>query len=533
MIVGESPRDANGFELVASADEVRRMDHAAMSELGVEGLVLMELAGAAAARAIRVRLGGLSGKAVILCGAGNNGGDGYVVARHLAMMGFAVRTLALAEPRAGTDADTNRRIWQRLLEADAQSPAPRHEHRVAERGATARMRHFLGHANVIVDALFGTGLTRPLEGAALELVMAANEAQHGLKVALDLPSGLCASTGRILGDTIAVDLTVTFGAMKRGLLLGDGPRVAGEVEVVAIWPTPAIEAVGASMRRATVESMARLVPHRSPEGHKGTFGHVAVLGGVRGMDGAAILSARGAARSGAGLVTWVAPRSMGSLAVGSQADGTLEVERPPELMRADWGPGAPLPTRANVLVCGPGLGRSEDARALWEVALSDARPVVLDADGLNLLSEAPRTRERWILTPHPLEAARLLGTSVEVVQADRVAAAQTLADRYGAVVILKGARSLVAAPTPAAHVPVLVDVAEPALAVGGSGDVLAGLVGGLMAQGLGDWDAALLGTWTHAHAGRDAGLGQGSRGVFASEIADRVPAVLSELEASR
>lgn len=528
MITGDSPRDANGFELVASADEVRRMDRAAIDEFGVDGLVLMELAGAAAARAIRLRLGGLGGKAVILCGAGNNGGDGYVVARHLAMMGFAVRTLALAEPKAGTDADKNWRVWRRLLETDAKSSNPRHEHRVAERGATARMRHFLGHANVIVDGLFGTGLTRPLEGAALELVGAANEAQHGLKVALDLPSGLCASTGRRLGDAFGADLTLTFGAMKRGLVLGDGPRVAGEVEVVAIWPVPAIEAVGASMRLATAEAMARLVPQRPPEGHKGTFGHVAVLGGVRGLDGAAILSARGAARSGVGLVTWVAPRSS-----GPQAEGPHEVERPPELMRQDWEPGASLAARANVVVCGPGLGRSEDARALFEAALADTRPLVMDADGLNLLSEAPRTRESWVLTPHPLEAARLLATSVEVVQADRVAAAQALADRFGAVVILKGARSLVAAPVSMSRVPVLVDVAEPALAVGGSGDVLAGLVGGLMAQGLGALDAALLGTWTHAHAGRDAGLGQGSRGVFASEIADRVPSILSELEASR
>ena len=524
-MLGESPRDADGFELVASADEVRSMDHVAIHDFGVEGLVLMELAGAAAARAIRLRLGGLTGKAVVLCGAGNNGGDGYVVARHLAMMGFAVKTLALAEPRAGTDAEKNRQVWQRLLEVDSSLDTPRHEHRVAERGATARMRHFLGHANVIVDALFGTGLARPLDGAALELVVAANEAQHGLKVALDVPSGLDASTGQILGDVFVADLTVTFGANKRGLLLGDGPRVSGEIEVVAIWPLPAIAKVGASMRRATAEALSRLVPARTPEGHKGTFGHVAVLGGVRGMDGAAILSARGAARSGVGLVTWVAPCSS-----GAEANGPIEVERPPELMRLDWTASTPLPSRAEVLVCGPGLGRGDDARVLLDLAVSDPRPLVLDADGLNLLSEAPRTRKDWVLTPHPLEAARLLSTTVDAVQADRVAAAQMLADRFDAVVILKGARSLVTAP---ASVPVLIDVAEPALAVGGSGDVLAGLVGGLMAQGLGTRAAALLGTWTHAHAGRDVGLGQGSRGVFASEIADRLPAMLTELEASR
>ncbi len=517
MIPGssEGPRDADHDELVASADEATRIDGAAMA-WGIDGHVLMELAGAAAARSIRLRLGGRPGKAVILCGTGNNGGDGYVVARHLAHHGFAVRTLALGAPRSESDAERNFVIWQRLLAHDAASPDPRHEHRLAERGATARMRHFLGHANVIVDALFGIGLARPLEGAAAELVEAANTTEHGLKVALDVASGLDATTGRVLGVAFEADLTLTFGVMKRGLLLGQGPSLSGEVEVVDIgWPWPALDAVTTTLRRLTSEAMRPLVPARDPAGHKGTFGHVLVVGGSAGMEGAAILAARGATRSGVGLTTWVA--------LPSALTSPPEVERPPELMRAFFD--GVLPARPDVLVCGPGLGRSEAARSLLDAVLADPRPLVLDADGLNLLAERaqPVSRVDWVLTPHPLEAARLLDTTVDLVEAERVGAAETLSRRFGAVVILKGARTLIAAPTGPTRI---LDLAEPTLATGGSGDVLAGLVAGLMAQGLGPRDAACLGAWVHGHAGRDAGLGQGQRGVFAGEIADRIPLTL-------
>lgn len=517
MIFGASdgPRDPSLNELVATAEQVRSLDSEAMA-WGVQGLVLMELAGAAAARAIRLRLGDRPGKAVILCGTGNNGGDGYVVARHLADQGFAIRTLALGAPRPGSDAEKNHTIWQRLLAHDAASGSPRHEHRLAERGATARMRHFLGHANVIVDALFGTGLARPLDGAAQDLVEAANTTEHGLKVALDIASGLDATTGQVLGVAFRADLTLTFGVLKRGLLLGEGPSLSGELEVVSIgWPRPAIDAVPTTLRRLTEGAMRRLVPTREAHGHKGTFGHVLVLGGTRGMEGAAILAARGAARSGVGLTTWVAP--------GGETTAPLEVERPPELMRTAFG-GA-VPGRPDVLVCGPGLGHTEEARSILEAVLADPRPLVLDADGLNLLAERPELIDRsgWVLTPHPLEAARLLGTTAAQVQADRVTAATTLAETRRAVVVLKGAQTLVAAPD---HPTVLLDLAEPTLATGGSGDVLAGLIGGLIAQGSDPFEAACLGVWVHGHAGRDAGLGQGQRGVLASEIADRIPTVL-------
>jgi hydroxyethylthiazole kinase-like uncharacterized protein yjeF len=526
--VSESPCDSEGFELISTPSEVREMDARTITEWGLSGETLMELAGAQAARLIRERTGGVPGKAVVLCGVGNNGGDGYVVARHLHSAGWSVQVVALGEPREGTDAAKNHARWLRLGEI-----------RVAERGATARMRHWLNHGNVIVDALFGTGLARHLEGAALELIEAANAARHGLKVALDVPSGLDSDRGTILGAAFEADLTTTFGLMKTGLLLGAGPAVAGEIAVVDIaFPRGVIDAVGARARRANEGGLARLIPKRSPEGHKGSFGHVGVIGGAHGMSGAAILAGRGALRAGAGLCTWIRPDFGPAPEANAAPEG---LERPAELMTAPLD-GA-LPLRPTVLVVGPGLGRSDAAKALLPVVLADPRPAVYDADLLNLLAECAAdlnplaesdAPDRFalvgtsrVLTPHPLEAARLLGIDVTAVQNDRLASAETLSKLTGAVVVLKGARSIVASP---GHPSVLIDIADPTLAVGGSGDVLAGAIAGLMAQGAAPRAAALVGTWAHAAAGRDLGADIGQRGVLASEIADAIPRALAALE---
>lgn len=510
---GDWPRDRDGYLLLATQDEVRRMDQLAIAggwghqAPGLPGRLLMELAGAGAARLIRDRAGGLRSKAVILCGPGNNGGDGWVVARHLQAAGWTVRCVALAEPKAGGDAHVNFALWQALGG----------EIRMAERGATARMRNWLNHANAIVDGLFGTGLARPLEGAAAELVQAANEAEHGLRIALDVPSGLDGDRGRVLGVAVRADLTVTFGVPKLGLYLGAGPEHCGEIATVDIgWTQPVLEAIGATARLADEHSIAPLVPARPGGGHKGTFGHVGVVGGFPGTEGAAALAARAAFRAGAGLVTWSSPESQ------------EVVERPAEIMRVPFEDA--LPDRPTTLVVGPGLGRGERAARAVELALADPRPQVFDADGLNLIAEDDRLSAlagARVLTPHPLEAARLLqADDRDAVQHDRLAAALTLAERAGATVILKGQNPIVAAPE---HPPVIFDLTEPTLAVAGSGDVLAGIVGAFIAQGLTPRDAALLGVFVHGRAGRSCGMGQAERGVLAGEIADAVPAAIERM----
>lgn len=503
--MNESLRDARGFELVARADEVREMDRRTIEGLGVPGRVLMELAGAAAARHVAARVGDVPGRAVVLCGAGNNGGDGYVVARHLVDRGWQVVCIAAASGDGlGGDARVNHDLWVELGG----------EVRPLGARATAAMRHLIGHADVVVDALFGVGLSRPIEGALAELIAMANEASHGLRVAVDVPSGVDASTGQVLGEVVfRAGMTVTLGAGKSGLYTAPGADHAGEVAVVAIGiPRSVAFSVGASHRLATAEGITRLLPARRADGHKGTYGHVGVLGGFDGQQGAAELAARAALRVGAGLATWATP---------SEAPSRIA-----EIMHHDLRGG--LPVRADVFVVGPGLGVTASSSEYLDAALADGRRLVLDADALNLLATASRVAEAagHVITPHPREAARLLGTNTAAVQADRLAAHARLVAATGAVVILKGARSIVGGPEGPA---VIFDLPTATLSAGGTGDVLAGAVAGLIAQGSAPLDAALVAVWLHAAAGRMVGLGRADRGALASEVADALPRAIDGL----
>ena len=503
-------RDERGFEVIALAREAREMDRATIEDLGVPGRVLMELAGAGAARLIRERTGGRPGRAVVLCGGGNNGGDGYVIARHLVDAGWSARCLALAHPaRLRGDAAANHTLWAQLGG----------EVRVlAGARISAGAASWIGHADVVVDALFGTGLARPLGGLAARLVEVANARARGLRVAVDLPSGVACDTGAVAGVAFRADLTATFGAAKLGLLLHPGAALAGEVAVVDIAiPRAVAESVGAGWRLADERAVAALLPARPVAGHKGTFGHVGVVGGFAGQEGAALLAARGALRGGAGLVTWTHAKDIASPA------------RPAEVMAHSLASGAPDP-RSTVLVVGPGLGTGPDAAQALVACAAAGRPLVLDADALNLVAAGEASAPRGaVLTPHPAEAARLLGVTTAEVQADRPGAARALAERYHATALLKGAVTLI---TAAGDGPsYLVPIAEPTLATGGTGDVLAGLLGALLAQGLAPIDAAVSAALVHALAGRHAGRGRGRQGALASEIADAVPVVIDQLRA--
>ncbi len=498
------PRDARGFELLALPAQVREMDRRTIEDLAVPGRVLMELAGAGAAREIMARTGGVPGRALALCGGGNNGGDGYVIARHLRDAGWRVQCVAAAPTeRLGGEARANFRLWERLGGVTLNA---------ADEAAELPAR--MGHADVIVDALFGTGLSRGVEGAAAALIEMANGVTRPLKVAVDVPSGVHAGTGAALGVALRADVTTTFGVSKVGLHQGGGASLAGDVVVVTIGlPREVVEEVGAVARLANPEAVAALLPSRAADGHKGSYGHVAILGGFAGKGGAARLAARGALRVGAGLVTWATPGAPPS--------------RDAEVMHHDLDEG--LDPRATVFVVGPGLGTDAVAGAVLDGALADPRPKVLDADGLNLLAARDERGGRvagQVLTPHPREASRLLGCSVADVQRDRLAAARVLVDRFGAVVVLKGARTVVAAPGEA---PVLFELPAPALSQGGTGDVLAGAIGGLVAQGAAPFEAALAAVWIHAQAGRLRGAGRADRGVLASEIADALPEVIDAL----
>ena len=499
--------------------EMRAIDRDAIERVGIPGRTLMETAGRAVAEAI-ARFYPEKCRPLIACGGGNNGGDGYVVARVLAEQGRGVlpRVLELANPSAqSAEAKANREL---LAAVGVES-------RSAENAAGVAA--MLEASDLVVDAVFGTGLTRPVEGRVADVLRAL--ASSGLPcVAVDLPSGLSSETGRPLGMALEADLIVSLGLPKLGLaLLPTRARI-----LVADIGLPA-ESVERASVRAHVLSRAGadcLLPARALSGHKGSFGHVLVVGGSPGKTGAVLLAAQGALRAGAGLVSLAAPRSLYPIYASRLAEAMCVVLDDPAggVLAAPHVAALARELEArDVLVLGPGLGRDAGSAELVRALLALARvPAVVDADALNAFAgdlEALRCTAPRILTPHPGEAARLLGCSTAEIQDDRAAAARALAARSGAIAILKGARSVIATPEGELCVN---PTGGPGLAAGGSGDVLAGLVGALLGQGLRAWDAARVGAFLHGVAG-DLGPTVGG---LASELASRIPSAWQALAAA-
>lgn len=506
------------MRLVGSA-EMRAIDRAAIEGLGVPSLELMERAGRAVAQAAAA-LAAPGGGVVVVCGGGNNGGDGWVAARLLREAGWQVRALEL--------------VPAERLSSDAREMRGRAERAGVPAAAGIAGPLPAGPGDVVIDAIFGTGLSRPPEGAfagAIQAVAAARDG--GAKVlAVDVPSGLSADTGHPLGPCVRADATVTFAFQKRGLVLHPGPSFAGAVTVADIGiPAEAAARVPVEAE-LLVEGEARaLVPPRDPEAHKGDAGRVLVIAGSPGKTGAAHLALAGALRGGAGLVTLAARPPVLPLALAGRpeamslalpGDGPLAARDLPALVAAAEG--------VDALVIGPGIPRGPETCALLLELLERAgRAAVLDADALNALAEAPErlaaVSAPLLLTPHPGEMARLCGTTIAEVQADRLGLAARRAAAWGAAVLLKGARTVVAGPgTPPAVIP----TGNPGLATGGTGDVLAGLCGALLAGGLPPFDAGRAGAWVHGRAGDLAAARLGQRGLLAGDVAEALGAVWAE-----
>jgi ADP-dependent NAD(P)H-hydrate dehydratase / NAD(P)H-hydrate epimerase len=478
-----------------SAAQVRELDRRAIEGHGIAGRELMERAGAFALDAL-MRRWPASRSLTVICGAGNNGGDGYVVARLARRAGFSVRTLAVADPEA--------------LRGDAALACADYRREGGEiipwDGAGDP-----GGDGPLVDALLGTGLARELSGAFRAAVESINAAGRPV-IALDIPSGLHADTGRIMGVAVRAHLTTCFIGLKLGLYTGRGPACAGTVEFSNLGTPGALDrGMDPAARRLDAGALADWLPRRARDAHKGHYGHVLVIGGDEGMGGAVRLAAEAALRAGAGLV---------SVATRPAHVGAILAARPELMCHGVNGAEAlraPL-ARASVLAVGPGLGRAPWARDLLAAALESGLPCVLDADALNLLSEAATLpgNHRWVLTPHPGEAGRLLGSDAAAVERDRPAAARALRARYGGVVVLKGAGTLVCGAGTSLW---LCDRGNPGMASGGMGDVLTGLIAGLAAQ-LADLErAACAGVLIHALAADDAARG-GERGLVAGDLLD-------------
>ncbi len=490
-------------EALYSAAQAREIDRRAALDCGPAADPLMERAGAAAFDLLRRRWPRARRLAVV-CGPGNNGGDGYVVARLAQAAGITTWVMCPGEPgRLQGDAERARQqllgcgvpIWP-LCASD------------------------LARADVVVDTLFGTGLEREVQGEWLAAIQAINSC--GVPVlSVDLPSGLHADSGRVLGGAVRATATLGLIGLKAGMFTGYGREYCGDICLDSLGVSPqCMAAVAPLARRILADSLRCLLRPRPRYANKGYAGHVLVVGGGPGMGGAAHLAAAAAYRVGAGLVT---------VATHPGHAACLNSVRPELIVHGVEGAARlrTLLARADVIAVGPGLGQDDWARELWAAVQDSRLPQVVDADALNLLAASATARDNWILTPHPGEAGRLLNRSAGDVQDDRFAAVRAVAARFGGVCVLKGSGSLVAG---GVDEPIwLCDRGNPGMASGGMGDVLTGIIAGLVAQGLTALDAARLGVWCHAGAADAASAHGGERGLLAQDLLPGVRSLVNAL----
>lgn len=508
---------------VATASEMREIDNIAIHEYGIPGTVLMENAGVAVIRRLESIWESLADRRFcVLAGKGNNGGDGYVIARHLANQGAKVKVFLLGQKvDIKGDARINLDIIEKMGLDIIEIVSDRDWDKVKVAAA---------FSDCLVDALLGTGFRGEVNGDMAHIINIMNAAGKPV-MAVDIPSGVDADTGRICGTAVQATYTVTFGLPKPGLFLYPGAECAGEITVADIGiPTDVVSRKHIKQNIIMASTVRGILPRRSPAAHKGLNGRTLVIAGSRGLSGAAAMAAEGALRAGAGLVTLSAPGSLQSvLAVkltevmtkplAETETGGISREAASEMIN--------LASGSDVLAIGPGLGRHEEtAAAVREVITAAECPLVVDADALNalvgytnLLAECAALP---VLTPHPGEMARLTNLTVEAINADRVGVARQAASDWGSIVVLKGARTVVAFPDGEVYINT---TGNAGMATGGTGDVLTGVIAGLVAQGMSSHDAAVAGVYVHGLAGDIAAQG-GMVGMTAMDVLKAVPAAL-------
>ncbi|MCU0580470.1 MAG: NAD(P)H-hydrate dehydratase [Desulfobacterota bacterium] len=513
--------------ILTTASQMREMDRRTIEELGIPGLVLMENAARGVVQVIN-RLYPEIRSVAVLAGKGNNGGDGLAVARCLHLQGLAVVVyLAGAETALKGEAAAN-------LALALGCGVPVLE--IPEQAGPSWMKEQWSDTDLLVDALLGTGLEKEVSGLYRELITVLNSLPTP-KVAVDIPSGLSADTGQPLGVCVEAAVSVTFGLPKRGQLLFPGSRFVGRLLVADIGiPAVFYPAPEDRVELLAGDDLALWLPPRPPDGHKGTFGHALILAGSTGKTGAAALTAAGALRVGAGLVTVGLPSSLNPILEVKLTEAMTEplTEGEPGCL------GLPaLPRLREILegkkalALGPGISTAPGPQALVRALLKEkiSIPLVIDADGLNALAGDPETLAalagRAILTPHPGEMSRLTGKSVQEIQRDRIGTAREFAREYGVVLVLKGARTVIAEPAGGVF---LNPTAHPVLGSGGMGDVLTGMIAGWLAQGAGLLPAAALGVFQHGAAGQRLADARGGGGILASEVADSLPELIAHPE---
>ncbi len=483
---------------ILTQKEARLLDEISVDELGVSEYELMSRAGKGA-HCILQECWPNAESIQVICGPGNNGGDGYVLATEALHSGLSVVVESFGLPKTET-------AMQAFRDYD----------RNGGQVNFIEENSFHAKGDVIVDALLGIGLTRAPEGKMREVIEIVNKS--GIPVlSLDVPSGLNADTGQPLSVAFQADVTATFIGIKAGLLSGNGREHAGSIRLDTLdLPDKVFDSVDYEIRLIDEGELKEHIPRRSANTHKGSAGRVCIVGGNRTMEGAVQMAGEAALRSGAGLVS-VATRA------------NLTAARCPEMRifevncLEEW---QEVYLGMHAIGIGPGLGQDDWAKRIWEAATGQTEiPLVVDADALNLLADKPFHRENWILTPHPGEAARLLDTTVSEIQGDRYAAAKSIAKKFDGVAVLKGAGTIIASQAGVW----ICDRGNPAMATGGTGDILTGVISALIAQGVPLVSAAKMGVWLHAKAGDECAAKDGQLGLLATDLLPEIRKELNRL----
>lgn len=532
---------------IVTSGQMQALDRTSIEEIGIPGVVLMENAGRGTADAMEQEYGPVRGRTVcVFIGPGNNGGDGLVIARHVAQRGGRPFLVFLTNPeKFSGDAATNAKICKKL---GFIAYAIHHEDEVRQLKELIRQFHFSHPVHSLVDALFGTGLSRKTVGyfsGVIQFINSLSGDRQWPVVAVDIPSGLCADTGTLLGHTVRADLTVTYGLAKPGHYLHGGPMI-GKLTVLDISiPDRVVKQADLKGRVLDRCEIAGLIRERLTAGHKGTYGHLLILAGSEGKTGAAILAGKAALHSGCGLLTLAVPTELNPIFETSLPEA-MTVPLPGSktfFSSADYDLIKELLADRGALLIGPGIGTAPETGALLRRLYREFKlPMILDADALNLLAAEPEFLTRSggvrIFTPHPGEMSRLTGKTVAVVQANRLQAAEQLAqglakdlphdDRHQIIVVLKGAGTVLSSGKGEWAVN---SSGNQGMATGGMGDVLAGLIGGLVVQGYSPWDAAMIGVYQHGLAA-DLLAQKCSHGYTASELAAALPDAFMRIKKS-
>jgi hydroxyethylthiazole kinase-like uncharacterized protein yjeF len=515
---------------LVTASQMQELDRRTIEECGIPGICLMENAGRAAAELlVRYFPGACAGSIAILAGGGNNGGDGLVIARHLKNWGMPVKVYLFSSiDEVKGDAGTNLRSWLAMGGELVE---------VVFKGDFAGIKKEFSKASLMVDAIFGTGLHAEVKGFLKDTISFVNSLPQPV-MAVDIPSGLDASSGKVLGEAIRADLTVTFGLAKIGQVTEPGVSHAGQLEVIDIGiPRHLIQEAAIKTYLIDLDELAMgLLDPRPAQSHKGDYGHLFVLAGSPGKTGAAALVCSGALRIGAGLVTLGIPASLNPILEAKLTEAMTAplpdagsgyltadaVERIYQLLEGK-----------TAVALGPGISTELTVQeVIAKLASETTLPLVIDADGLTALVSRSailkQSKGSMILTPHPGEMARLAGITTQEVQADRITVAKSCAASYNAIVVLKGNRTVIATPDQEVYIN---PTGNPGMATGGTGDVLTGMIGGLLAQGLPPLEAAKWGVYLHGLAGDIAAQEIGEIPLIASDIIDYLPDALTEVKA--